>query len=105
MPEWVAKYWIEWVFGLLIAALTIIVTDALIVLAWFVSWRLGARQGIQFLVVVLLSFGLFGGFYLWMSIGRKRNSRNYRRFVWLGIHSHFKRTGFWRRMRTAMDRM
>ena len=25
MPEWVSKYWIEWVFGLLIAALTWIV--------------------------------------------------------------------------------
>lgn len=88
-----------------VTSLTIILTDMMIILAWFFAWRLGASQGVQFLVVVLLSFGLFGGFYLWMSIGRKKNSRNYRRFVWLGIHSHFKRTGFWRRMRTAMDRM
>lgn len=25
MPEWIAKYWIEWVFGLLIAVLTWVV--------------------------------------------------------------------------------
>lgn len=25
MPEWIVKYWIEWVFGLLIAALTVVV--------------------------------------------------------------------------------
>lgn len=25
MPEWVSKYWLEWVFGLLIAGLTVIV--------------------------------------------------------------------------------
>ena len=25
MPEWIAKYWLEWLFGLLIAALTVIV--------------------------------------------------------------------------------
>lgn len=25
MPDWIAKYWIEWVFGLLIAALTVVV--------------------------------------------------------------------------------
>ena len=25
MPEWIAKYWVEWLFGLLIAALTFVV--------------------------------------------------------------------------------
>ena len=25
MPDWIAKYWIEWLFGLLIATLTVIV--------------------------------------------------------------------------------
>lgn len=25
MPEWIAKYWLEWVFGLLIAILTFVV--------------------------------------------------------------------------------
>lgn len=24
MPDWIAKYWLEWVFGLLIAALTVL---------------------------------------------------------------------------------
>lgn len=25
MPEWIVKYWVEWVFGLLIAVLTVVV--------------------------------------------------------------------------------
>ena len=25
MPEWIAKYWLEWVFGLLIGILTLVV--------------------------------------------------------------------------------
>lgn len=25
MPEWITRYWVEWVFGLLIAALTLVV--------------------------------------------------------------------------------
>lgn len=88
-----------------VTALAIHSMDLLIVIAWWVSYRLGAGLTAQFFVVVGLSLILFCGFYFWMSQGRKKNSRNYRRFVWLGIHSHFKRTGFWRTMRTLMDRM
>ena len=25
MPEWITKYWVEWVFGLIVAALTVVV--------------------------------------------------------------------------------
>ena len=86
-------------------ALAIHSMDLLIVAFWFISYLLGASKNLQFFVVVVSSVVIFGGFYFWMSMGRKKNSRNYRRFVWLGIHSHFKRTGFWQSMRTLMDRM
>ena len=88
-----------------VTALAIHSMDLLIVAFWFISYLLGASKNLQFFVVVVSSVVIFGGFYFWMSQGRKKNSRNYRRFVWLGIHSHFKRTGFWQTMRTLMDRM
>jgi len=88
-----------------VTSLVIHTLNLLVVAAWYLSYRLGARMGVQFLVVIVVSFSLICGFYFWMSLERKANSHTYRRFVWLGIHSHFIRTRFWRRMRVLMDWM
>ena len=52
MPEWITKYWVEWVFGLLIAALTWIVKRISSRLKKFQQENEALRNGIKSLLKV-----------------------------------------------------
>ena len=94
---------IEARFSHLFTTFFILVFNLLVLGVWYLSYWLGADQGWQLLIVIGMAVLVDFGFYYWMSFERKENSRAYRHFVWFGIHTHFKRTGFWKRMRRLMD--
>ena len=91
-------------FSHLFTTFAIIAFNLIVVGVWYLSYRLGVGKGWQVAVVIVMGLIVTQGFYAWMATERKKDSRTYRRFVWVGIHTHFKRSGFWRRMRNLMDR-
>lgn len=94
---------IEAKFGHIVTALTIIIFNLLVVLAWYVSYRLGATQSLQVLIVIVMGCLMTGGFYSWITFNRKRGTRLYRHFCWLGVRAHFKQTSLWIVLQKMID--
>ena len=96
---------IEARFSHVFTSLFIILFNLLVFGVWYLSYKLGLRQGVQGLIVICMAALVTFGFYAFMAGHRKRNTRFYRHFVWFGLHTHLKRTGFWIWMRNLMDRL
>ena len=90
-------------FSHLFTTFFILSFNLLVLGVWYLSYRLGADQGWQLFIVISMAVLVDFGFYTWMALARKEKSRTYHRFVWIGLHSHYARTGFWKHMRRLMD--
>ena len=97
------QLFIEARFSHLVTTFFILGFNLLVLGVWYLSYHLGASFGWQLLIVIGMATLVDYGFYTWMARQRKINSHTYRRFVWIGLHTHLARTGFWRRMRTLLD--
>lgn len=112
-------------FSHLGAALSILMTNALVVVIWFVSWKLGASVTGQFYIVVILGFLVTFFFYWFMRVqqhgGKVTNPLRRPQgvagqleeqdgtWIWqmmgrLGQWSHKENKRFWRIMRVMLDR-
>lgn len=100
-------------FSHLGAALSILLLNALVVLTWLLSWKLGASIDMQTYVVVLLGFAVTFGFYKFMKSqqsggpedeeGYPQGSRVWHAALKLGSYTHREDKRFWRIMRYIMD--
>ena len=85
-----------------ITALSEILIDALIVLIWFVSYRLGASQEMQLYVVITASMLLVWGTYVVLWLGQRDNGigRMLKRFA---PRTHLGHTKSWLRVQAWLD--
>lgn len=85
------------------AALSILMLNLLIILAWYFSYKLGASVDVQFYVV--LAMGLFStfGFYGFMRWCERRDNALWHFACRLGESSHFERKGLFCWLQRMMD--
>ena len=85
-----------------ITALSEILIDALIVLIWFVSYRLGASQEMQLYVVIAASVLLVWGTYVVLWLGQRDNGIG-RMLKRLAPQTHLGHTKGWLRVQAWLD--
>ena len=82
---------------------TILTINSFIVLAWFLSWKLGASIDLQMYVVCFLGILVTFVFYPFMRWHERRDTLFYKRCCAAGWMTHIARTGFWEFMMKLMD--
>lgn len=100
-------------FSHLGAAVSILLMNLLVVLAWLLSWQLGASIDVQVYVVVVLGALLTFGFYKLMKInqnsgpldeeGYPQGTALWHFFCKLGWYSHREKGRVWKALRRLMD--
>lgn len=100
-------------FSHLGAALFILLINTLVVLAWMLSWKMGASVDMQFYIVMALGMSVTFGFYKLMKIqqnggpvdeeGYPQGTALWHLMVKLGGFTHREDKRFWRVMRWLMD--
>lgn len=85
------------------AALSILMLNLLIILAWYLSYKLGASVDVQFYIV--LGMGLLStfGFYGFMRWCERRDNTLWQFACRIGESSHFERKGLFRWLQRMMD--
>ena len=82
---------------------TILTINSFIVLAWFLSWKLGASIDLQMYVVCFLGVLVTFIFYPFMRWHERRDTLFFKRCCAVGWMTHIARTGFWEFMMKLMD--
>ncbi|MBQ0089874.1 MAG: undecaprenyl/decaprenyl-phosphate alpha-N-acetylglucosaminyl 1-phosphate transferase [Prevotellaceae bacterium] len=84
---------------------TLLTLDFLVVMAWFVSFILGASLEIQMYVVIFLGFGFTFGLYQWLRFEQKKgeNSRLYRFICRMGMKTRREDDLGWKLVQKAVD--
>ena len=100
-------------FSHLGAAVSILLMNLLVVMAWLLSWQLGASIDVQVYVVVVLGALLTFGFYKLMKInqnsgpldeeGYPQGTALWHFFCKLGWYSHREKGRVWKALRRLMD--
>lgn len=100
-------------FSHLGAALFILMINMMVVIAWFVSWKLGASVDVQFYIVVALGFLVTFGFYRYMKIqqgggpvddeGYPQGTALWHLMLYLGAQTHREKGPIWRALRSLVD--
>ena len=83
---------------------SLILTDFMVVMVWFVSYLCGASINVQLYIVIVLAILVTFGFYSFVKYQQRRNSAIYQWLLRVGDASHIERKGFWGWMRHLMDR-
>ena len=84
-------------------ALSIVVLDFIVLLAWWLSCRCGASVDIQLYVVVAAALMETFGLYMAVSMSRKRNGGFYRMLLAIGRKTHMEKSGIWLKFRDMLD--
>ena len=100
-------------FSHLGAALSILIANLSVVLAWLVSWKLGANADVQMYVVVVFGFLVTFAFYKFMKVqqnGGSVDEEGYPQGTWLwhrmcelGHFTHKENKRTWRVLKVIMD--
>jgi UDP-N-acetylmuramyl pentapeptide phosphotransferase/UDP-N-acetylglucosamine-1-phosphate transferase len=100
-------------FSHLGAALSILIANLSVVLAWLVSWKLGANADVQMYVVVVFGFLVTFAFYKFMKVqqnGGPVDEDGYPQGTWLwhrmcalGHYSHKEKKRTWKVLRRIVD--
>lgn len=85
------------------ATTMLLCTNLLVVLCWWLSYRLGASINLQFYLVMLLGLLSTFGFYPWMRYCMRRGNAFYRAIVCLGRWSHIEQTNLGHALQTIVD--
>ena len=83
---------------------SLILTDLMVVVAWFVAYLCGASINVQLYIVLALAILVTFGFYSFVKLQQRHNSSIYQWLLRVGEASHIERKGFWAWMRHLMDR-
>ena len=84
--------------------LSIITTNLLVVLCWYIAYRCGASIDLQLYLVVLLGLLVTFGFYAIMKRQIKTQGPLYRLYSRIGATTHVKRKGFWQLLQRWADK-
>ena len=82
----------------------IIFSNFLIIVSWYVSYKLGLSIDMQLYVVLLLSFLMTFGFYKTVTIIRRKNNNMYKMLQKFGQWTHFGHTNGYKWLRVLMDK-
>lgn len=85
------------------AALSILVLNLLIILAWYFSYKLGASVDVQFYIVLAMGLLSTFGFYGLMRWCERHDNALWRFACRLGDSSHIERKGLFRWLQRMMD--
>jgi UDP-N-acetylmuramyl pentapeptide phosphotransferase/UDP-N-acetylglucosamine-1-phosphate transferase len=85
-------------------AFSIVLLNLVNVLAWWISFRLGASVNLQLLVVIFM--GLWNTFCIYKIVywNKKYDTKLYHILLKLGEITHVERTGVWGKLRVLLDR-
>lgn len=84
-------------------ALSIIVLDFIVLLAWWISYRCGASVDTQLYVVVAAALMETFGLYMAASKSSKRDGVFYRLLLAIGRKTHMEKSGIWLKFRDMLD--
>ena len=86
-------------------AFSIVLLNLVNVLAWWISFRLGASVNVQLLVVIFM--GLWNTFCIYKIVywSKKYDTKLYHILLKLGEITHVERTGVWGKLRRMLDQM
>lgn len=84
-------------------ALSIIVLDFIVLLAWWISYRCGASVDTQLYVVVAAALMETFGLYMAASMSSKRDGVFYRLLLAIGRKTHMEKSGIWLKFRDMLD--
>lgn len=84
-------------------ALSIIVLDFIVLLAWWISYRCGASVDTQLYVVVAAALMETFGLYMAASMSSKRDGGFYRLLLAIGRKTHMEKSGIWLKFRDMLD--
>ena len=82
----------------------IILTNLLIVVLWYVAFRLGCSVACQFWLVVAMGILFTCGFYYGSLWCEKRQNNLYRLLCRIGRWTHFEKQGIWRTIQRQLDK-
>ena len=83
--------------------ISVLTLNILVMVAWFVSYLLGASVDVQFYIVIGCSLLVTAVFYKFMRMQIARNSSIARLMRKLGQISHYEQRGAWLALQRAMD--
>lgn len=83
----------------------IIITNLLIVVLWWVSYRCGLSITGQFLFVVLLGLVFVPGFYYGLKACKRANNRIWKFYQCFGKWTHFEQGCLWTSLQKMIDRI
>lgn len=81
----------------------ILFTDLMVVVALVIACVLGASMEVQLYIVVAFGILVTLGFYAFMQVQKRRNTKFYRRMLRQGRISHIEKSKFWEWMRKFVD--
>ena len=85
--------------------MSILTLNSLVVVAWFLSYKLGASVDVQFYVVLALSISVTFIFYKFASIQIARNGKGLIMMKSIAKSIHFEKKGFWAKLQKLIDKI
>ena len=83
---------------------TEIFANLLVVVSWYISYRLGASIDLQLYIVVILGILITFGFYKFARIHERKQSKTYYRITRMGDGTHVGSTTWFGNLRDVLDR-
>lgn len=84
-------------------SMTLIATNGIIVLTWYISYLIGASVLWQFIIVCLLAILFTTGFYYFMRHQESTHSAIWQTMCRIGRKTHFEQKGIWHIMQKVVD--
>lgn len=97
--------YIEMGFSHVGTSMTIIMTNLMVVLLWWVGYRLGLSITGQFYLVVVLGLLTIPCFYYGMKAAQRRKNALWQLARRVGVWTHFERRCIWTTMQRLIDRL
>lgn len=83
---------------------SILCLNTIVVICWFVAYKLGASVDVQLYIVIALSTLITFVFYWFVQYNIRKNTRILRVFKVVGRATHLERKGIWRVLQKWLDR-
>lgn len=80
-----------------------ILINVVVVIAWYISARLGAGRDLQLYIVIVVSVLLVWGVYAFLSITAKRHTELLHKLTLLSVKSHLGRKDWWKKLSEVLD--
>ena len=85
------------------ATVSILVLNLLVILSWYITYKVGASVDVQFYVVMVMAFLVTFGFYSFMRMCERKQSAPWTLMTRLGALTHVERKGLFLWLQRFMD--